>query len=381
MSSSVDPLTVSHPVLYVDDEEANLAIFEARLGKEFEVVTVTSAAEALEELRARKFDVLVTDHRMPGMTGIELCAHVAKLYPDIERLLLTGHTDHETAMEAINLGGVSRYLLKPWEYPVLREAIRDALETALRRRLVSRLQAEVEAAGRVRRVAAERGRVLRDLENVTNQVRMSCDELEVLLPDLRGPVEMSLAAFDRIHEEIADLRVAVDFLVSLHGRVRQLESGDSDVATTHYLANLLYSAATVARANMPPHGRLDIECDDAVQVLCSRADLGRILVNLLTNAARALGDPHAPAGERVCVRAYEEQGRIYVDVSDDGPGIPEALRGGLFERGAGLAESRRLAVANGGDLELLSGDGGSSFRLTLAVSRVGQAGAERPVVA
>ena len=119
----------------------------------------------------------------------------------------------------------------------------------------------------------------------------------------------------------------------------------------------------------------------AVQVLCSRADLGRILVNLLTNAARALGDPHAPAGERVCVRAYEEQGRIYVDVSDDGPGIPEALRGGLFERGAGLAESRRLAVANGGDLELLSGDGGSSFRLTLAVSRVGQAGAERPVVA
>ena len=304
------------PVLYVDDEEANLVVVQTMLQDDVPLLLANSGADALDILRKHRVDVLITDHRMPGMTGIELCAAVGERYPDVQRVLVTAFTDHDTAVEAINRGGVSRYLQKPFGRDLLLSVVAEAQAQVVRQMLSRELHAAIQTSEQLRYVAEERGRVLEDLANVTNQVRLTCDELESLAPDLHA--EVSLPVFDRLHEEIADLRVAVDFLTSLHRRVQDLRPVTSEGVARHHVEDLLYGAATVARVATPPHAQIRIDCAPGLAVVADRTDLGRVLVALLNDAAAALGTPDIPVGSEISIRAGSQSGRVQISVSHDG---------------------------------------------------------------
>ena len=102
-------------VLFVDDEEPNLVVFEAVCGDDFPVLTASSGAAGLELMREHEIGVVLTDQRMPGMTGIELLEKVETEYPETIRLLITAYSDLQAAEDAINRGHVRRYMRKPWE--------------------------------------------------------------------------------------------------------------------------------------------------------------------------------------------------------------------------------------------------------------------------
>jgi EAL domain-containing protein (putative c-di-GMP-specific phosphodiesterase class I)/CheY-like chemotaxis protein len=115
-------------VLFVDDEPHVLAGLRRALSDEsYRIETATSADEALQKLLRSSFDVVVSDERMPGMPGSELLTLVAREFPTVGRILLTGHGTLESAARAINDGGVVRFLLKPCPAPLLRDAIEAAL--------------------------------------------------------------------------------------------------------------------------------------------------------------------------------------------------------------------------------------------------------------
>src|SRR5688572_20246096 len=96
-------------ILYVDDDRSTLVVFEAAFGDELEVLTAASGAEALELLaRHRDVALLLTDQRMPGMTGTQLAETVHREYPDVVRFLITAYSDLAAAVDAINLGQVHR---------------------------------------------------------------------------------------------------------------------------------------------------------------------------------------------------------------------------------------------------------------------------------
>ncbi|ADW17467.1 response regulator receiver protein [Desulfobulbus propionicus DSM 2032] len=101
-------------ILLVDDEPNVLQSMQRQLHNRFALRTAGSGEEALRLLEEEgPFAVIVTDMRMPGMTGVELLARTKDLYPDMVRLMLTGHADQETAMEAVNSGQIFRFLTKP----------------------------------------------------------------------------------------------------------------------------------------------------------------------------------------------------------------------------------------------------------------------------
>jgi response regulator RpfG family c-di-GMP phosphodiesterase len=102
-------------LLFVDDEPDVLEILAKTFERRFEVVTRSSGKEALEVLQQRPIDLLITDQRMPEMTGIELVSHARALGIDVTAILLTGYTDPEDIIAAINKGQVYRYLTKPWD--------------------------------------------------------------------------------------------------------------------------------------------------------------------------------------------------------------------------------------------------------------------------
>jgi DNA-binding NtrC family response regulator len=115
-------------VLYVDDEKPNIDLFRRCLEDELTILTAASGNEALEILESTTVGVVVSDQRMPGMTGIDLLATVAKRWPSTSRVLLTAYSDRDVMLAAIQRGQVHDYILKPWEAKDLGLRLRRALD-------------------------------------------------------------------------------------------------------------------------------------------------------------------------------------------------------------------------------------------------------------
>ena len=119
---------MSYGVLYVDDEINNLNSFKAAFRRDFDIYTAQSAYEGRKILDANEIGVIITDQRMPGMTGIEFLESILPVYPDTIRILLTGFSDMNAVMDAIHRGQVYKYLVKPWQNDELKLYIQNALE-------------------------------------------------------------------------------------------------------------------------------------------------------------------------------------------------------------------------------------------------------------
>ena len=119
---------MTYKMLIVDDELANLRLLDRLFSRDFECLTASSGAEAIRLLEQLDIAILVTDQRMPEMTGIELLRHTARLRPHMVRILLTGYTDVEVLEEAINSGLVYMYVTKPWNNEDLKLKISRACD-------------------------------------------------------------------------------------------------------------------------------------------------------------------------------------------------------------------------------------------------------------
>ncbi len=119
---------MKHCVLCVDDEVDNVDALERLFRRKYRVLKATSALEAIELLKANNVSVIISDQRMPHMTGVELLAESVKLQPSTIRILLTGYTDIDSVIGAINKGHVYRYVTKPWDPVDLSNAVDKAIE-------------------------------------------------------------------------------------------------------------------------------------------------------------------------------------------------------------------------------------------------------------
>ena len=119
----------SNEVLLVDDDVNLLrGLSRALRCQPFRLLTARSAEEALAVVKKHPVGVVVTDERMPGQSGTELLAWIARECPEVVRIVLTGHTTPETTMRAVNHGRVFRFFSKPCDPAELAEAIRDGLD-------------------------------------------------------------------------------------------------------------------------------------------------------------------------------------------------------------------------------------------------------------
>ena len=119
-------------ILFVDDEERILRSLALQFRREYEVLTESDPLRALQRLKSESVHVLVSDQRMPGMTGAELLAAAQQIAPQTLRILLTGYSDLDAAVAALNNGGIFRYLTKPWDAQEMAFTLRQAGELALR---------------------------------------------------------------------------------------------------------------------------------------------------------------------------------------------------------------------------------------------------------
>jgi CheY-like chemotaxis protein len=117
----------SRSLLFVDDEESILRLLTRILrGEGYDIHTATSAEHALQILAQTPIAVVVSDQRLPGMSGTEFLRRVRALYPETVRIVLSGYADIESVTSAINDGAIYKFLTKPWEEDALRSDLRHA---------------------------------------------------------------------------------------------------------------------------------------------------------------------------------------------------------------------------------------------------------------
>jgi len=169
-------------IVVVDDEEAILETMSFTFMNDYEVLTTTDAQEALRLVAENQpVHVVITDQRMPGMTGVELLKLVYERYPETMRIMLTGFADGDATLKAINEGHVYAYISKPWEPEELKQVVRRATEHS--------------------KLAAENRRLVADLAGAVSIMQAVMDRLE-----------MGAIAIDRDHVVRAINRPALALL-------------------------------------------------------------------------------------------------------------------------------------------------------------------------
>jgi len=137
-----------YPILFVDDEPENLRVFELSFRREFQIRTARSGEEALQSLHDHPAALVLSDHRMGGMSGVELLAKVREVDDRTVRILVTAYGDAATLSEAINNGWIYRYVAKPWRPEEMRLALRTGIEMYALSREREELLYEMEALNR-----------------------------------------------------------------------------------------------------------------------------------------------------------------------------------------------------------------------------------------
>jgi len=116
------------PILYVDDEKDNLTVFNSSFRRFYDIHTALSGSEGIEIMRKEKIWLIITDQRMPGMSGTEFLERTLTDYPDCIRIILTGFSDMNAVIQAINKSMVYKYITKPWELEEMKNTIDNGIE-------------------------------------------------------------------------------------------------------------------------------------------------------------------------------------------------------------------------------------------------------------
>lgn len=125
-------------VLYVDDDEYNLRVFKASFRFDYQIFLAKSAKEGLEVLKDNEIHVIIADQKMPEVTGVQFFESLISQYPETIRILLTGYSDIESVIDAINKGKIFYYIKKPWNESDIKLAIEKAGEIYLTKKLLKK---------------------------------------------------------------------------------------------------------------------------------------------------------------------------------------------------------------------------------------------------
>lgn len=368
-------------VLYVDDERQNLISFKASFRKAYEVLIANSAEEALDILQEHTdISVVISDQRMPRMTGVELLEIVRNRYPDIIRIVLTGYSDIQDIINAISRGEVYRYITKPWNRDELKVTIDNAIEAYRlkieNRRLFHDLKeayAQLEEDAKLLEMkVAERTQELAEknhiLEQQKQQLEVSQQDIKkqkialqrqnenlialnseknhligIVAHDLKAPLNQIQGLVELISMDEETLNEEQEGYLSLISQslMRQQEmimqildlnaieskKPNLNILETDVSELLAEVAERFILSAQKKDIALALDIDEGLQAMVDENYFLQIFQNLISNAIK-----FSPAHTQVLVRLHRQQDKIRACIKDQGPGISEEDQRKLFGR-------------------------------------------------
>jgi signal transduction histidine kinase len=373
-----------HTILVVDDEVDVVTSVQDLLRLEYRVLGATRAQEGLRLLTENEVHVVMTDQRMPGMSGVEFLGRVREQYPEATRLLFTGYADIKAVIDAINQGNVFRYITKPWDPDELLTIIRQAAQQydllMERKRLLAELQAKNQQLEKANELKAAFIKVASHELRTPLTILLGLAELSLQTPGLELPFRGWLTSILKATLRLDHL---VNQLVKMlqAGRFeRPLERAPTDLAV------LLNTAADDIRPFVEKRRqKLSLEMSADLGIVNVEAPMIRdSIAHLLLNAIKFTAD-----GGQIHLTARRTVANdVEIQVIDTGVGIDPTCLPHLFQpfftrldvsrhssgqfefdrRGLGLGLSlvKAFVDMHGGKVTVASVPGrGSTFTVTL----------------
>ena len=372
------PPEVTHTVLVVDDDpQIRNALRRALRSEPYDLLVADGGAQALNILSESPIQVVVSDLGMPGMDGISLLAAVADRSPDVIRMILSGHSDSQVILDAVNGGSVYRYILKPWDNDHLKVVIRQALALwdlqAERQALLDALQAhnqhleEIVAQRTRQMLAVERqadiGRYASQIvHNLSNPLHAVSAALELLAVYIDGerPVKEKMEKGLRIARSAADDLREIIGSILFHAREEaQFILAPMDVNPV--------IEKEIAFFEMHPDFKYKVKKELLLDTTIPRIrgnpiQIKQILDNLIKNALDAVADTPT---KRLTVQTLAEEDQVVIRVSDTGQGISPQHMDRIFSSdfttkpigkgtGLGLASVKTMVEAYSGTIRVAS---------------------------
>lgn len=381
-------------LLIVDDEREILKSLRRQFRRDYDVYTAESADEAYSIMLQTPIHVIISDQRMPGVSGSEFFSRVKDDFPDAMRLLLTGYADIQAVISAVNDGNIFRYVLKPWDPSELASIVRDAFSrymlTAQNRVLLTELQ---EANALLEARVSERTTLL---EQANERLRMLVEQRDIFIGmaahDLRTPIQVVQGFTDLLlhtrtrPEEIRDFVIIIqetlrDMLTLLNNLldITAIESGKillhkADVNVREFIDRVVKLNRLIGEKK-GIYLRTELD-PDLPRFSFDRQRIEQVLNNLLSNAFK-----FSHSGTEVTLRVQKLDGEVLFTVIDQGIGIRSDETSRLFNEfqrtsskptgsesstGLGLSICRRLVDLHNGRIGVDSQVGaGSRFYFTL----------------
>ena len=343
-------------VLYVDDLQTNLILFQATFERDYNIILADSAAKALEIMKGQEIQVLVTDQRMPDMTGTELLEIVSRDYPEVRRFLLTAFTDFETVVEAVNKGHIHGYINKPLQAEEVRLAIGNSLEMYYLRKKNNEMMLELENAN----------------QELTGLDGMKSEIIKVISQEIRSPLNRIMGTLHLLKDKMEGQELAgvINILDSSVSRLEEFSRMTEQISILKSPGHTLdmkelnlkqvieYGMIEVSEDLKEKGIELDLQNHTPDMTINGESDLlVSCLVNILRNAMN-----HTGKGETITIITTQSDRQVICEVIDQGKNYSEKLLEDLtryltatdhklnLNLGIDLALSQMIMEAHGGNI-------------------------------
>jgi signal transduction histidine kinase len=362
---TIESTRASHNLLIIDDEIDIVKALRRQFRRHYNIYVANSAAAGYEIMTEVPIHVIISDQRMPGMSGVEFFHRVKHEFPDAIRLLLTGYADLQSVIAAINDGNVFRYIGKPWNPEELDTIVREAcikhdliLENrsllqklqeanhSLEHRVFERTTELHQVNEQLRLVNAQKdrfmGMVAHDLRGPIGSIQMCAELLRALAPGAEEQIMFTSMIEETAHNALYLINDLLD--------VATIESGNLIIEPKIVdLPQLIERIGQMNRLIAERKGiQLTVDCPPTLTK--ARFDPRRIeqvLDNLLSNAFK-----YSHQATTVTLRFWADGADLIFAVSDQGQGIPPADLQNLFKsfhrastRPTGTEKSTGLGLA------------------------------------
>lgn len=389
-------------ILYVDDEQNNLIVFRSSFRRHYDIYTATTASEGLKIVDENDISIIITDQRMPGMTGIEFLKNLPEDLLAI-RMILTGFSDVSAIIDAINSGKVYRYITKPWNKDELKVTIDNAFEALSLKKNNQKLVAELQEVNeQLEQKVMDRTAELEKAFEAINEQKKELEDLNatkdkffsIVAHDLRSPVS-ALAGFSQMlanngnrlspekitaySEELNKsarntLSLIENLLTWASTQMNKVDHNPEHINTETVIDQTIAQLATVAESK-----KISLEKDLVanLNVFADKDHFNLVLRNLISNAIKFTNE----GGKITISTKLIDSEKAEISVADTGVGMSmekltnlfsigdaQSTKGTAGEKGTGLGLilCKEFIEKNGGKIEVASLKGmGTTFTITL----------------
>lgn len=353
-------------ILAVDDEPANLNLLKRTFHRDYELLFAEDGVRGLEVMEKHHVDLIITDQRMPRMTGIEMLSRSREILPDAVRIVLTAYTDVNYIIEAINLGHVYRYIVKPWAPDELRTTIEQGLDYYHLQKLNAHLVEELKQSLRELQEAQSELIVRERLSAVGQIASTIIHDIKLPIANIRTSAEILANSNinDDLRREFSTLIVKeVDRLVGMTREILEFTRGETKLELSEFpLDDLLEDVLGKIELDFAKIGiKITRNWNNLPKVTGDFNRLWRVLSNLVMNSRDAMknGGEILVDVDVITAEPLNEK-LIRIKVADTGTGIPPEILPRIFDpfvthgksngTGLGMSIAKRIVEAHKGNI-------------------------------